>query len=156
MSKFKWNNKINERNFWDADLDGGRGGEITSLLTDKQIVNNPSGARFEDILRAACNVLSELIEIEENRPEPYMPSEPEETHDEYCLEPEPIINTYEFRGITINEEVPKIDPEISPDIAHRLERHYEEQGFKVDKMILDANGKIGISVSKKLGGRFNE
>lgn len=59
---FRWNDTLTA-SIWDPTS----GHEDLLNTSDKQLINNPHQARFEDVLMALCSVVSELIEIEEKR-----------------------------------------------------------------------------------------
>lgn len=62
--KYRWNEENSPITFWDHESNM----EIPEKgMSDKQIVCNPNSLKFESILRAACKVLAELVELEEGR-----------------------------------------------------------------------------------------
>ena len=63
----KWNEIRESIEFWDPNTLEGRGAILGKTISDKSLVNNPSQAKYDDILAALCRVVSELIEIEETR-----------------------------------------------------------------------------------------
>lgn len=64
MNKYKWNVVHDSFQFWNHE---NQGIEHSKELSDKFLINNPSQCRFEAVLRALCNVVSELVEIEESK-----------------------------------------------------------------------------------------
>lgn len=67
MKNFKWNNlKEQWGSFWDPQSQ-----QIESfhseIRSNKSIVNNPSNYEIRVAVEALCRVISELVEIEENR-----------------------------------------------------------------------------------------
>lgn len=60
---YKWNESRNYFDFWDVDKTKPKVG----VNSDKEIINNPYNRKFEDVLRALCNVVSELVEIQERK-----------------------------------------------------------------------------------------
>lgn len=66
----KWNQKMqNVHTFWDPE--NGPGREVDIIRSDKSIVNNYSGIKFEHGMQVLMRVASELIDIQEN-PEPIL------------------------------------------------------------------------------------
>jgi hypothetical protein len=63
MKKYKWNEEGSRGVFWDWESKS----DTLKLLSNKQLVNDPNQAVFVDVIRSLCLVVSELIEIEENR-----------------------------------------------------------------------------------------
>jgi hypothetical protein len=63
--QFRWNIKPEPRTFWDPYANNGEGAEYESHTTPKDLINAPNLAKFEDVLRALCEVVSELVEIHE-------------------------------------------------------------------------------------------
>ena len=63
MKTFKWNTKSTDIAIWDPV----GGDEHIVQRTDKEFINNPFQAQYEDVLRALCRVASELIALEEQR-----------------------------------------------------------------------------------------
>lgn len=61
--KFRWNRDPKKFFIWDVTSNK----ESEVLKTNKQIINSPAQGKFENILRALCEVVSELMEIEEKR-----------------------------------------------------------------------------------------
>ena len=66
MKKFKWNEKTSLVNYWDDDGTA-FGKNFQATCINKELVNNPGTAKSDDVLRALCCIVSELMEIEENR-----------------------------------------------------------------------------------------
>jgi hypothetical protein len=62
MKDFRWNG-YNKATYWNDLL----GIEVTDIISDKSFINNPGSAKINSILDALCRVVSELMEIEENR-----------------------------------------------------------------------------------------
>lgn len=63
---FKWNDMRAGHRYWDLDTNRE---EWTVSTTDKYLIDHPEQAKFEDVLAALCRVVSELVEIEEQRNE---------------------------------------------------------------------------------------
>lgn len=62
MSDFRWN-QPNLKSFWDHQNDK----EVDTVMTDKDLINNPGFIKIEELMRAICRVTHELIELEEKR-----------------------------------------------------------------------------------------
>lgn len=67
MNNFRWNNVGESVAFWDPNAEGGMGAEFTRAISDKNLLQNPSRAKENDVLLAISRVLVELMEIEEKR-----------------------------------------------------------------------------------------
>lgn len=65
MSQFKWNERREPYRHWDWK----KNVELTSPgPTDKEIIATQKiGSYYEETLRSLCRVVSELVELEENR-----------------------------------------------------------------------------------------
>lgn len=67
---FKWNDVSPHSGafFWDRDAAGGLGKEIfRQSVSDISLIRKYDGLKFESCIRALCNVVSELVELEEER-----------------------------------------------------------------------------------------
>ena len=67
MSEFKWNDvKSHGGLFWDSDLQ-----EVIpykeETRSDRSLINRFNGCEHRLALEALCRIVSELVEIEENR-----------------------------------------------------------------------------------------
>ena len=64
MNDYKWNHIAESYRYWDHESESVK---VSNPVSDKQLINQPNLAKFEDILRALCHVVSELVEIEESK-----------------------------------------------------------------------------------------
>jgi hypothetical protein len=61
---YDWNEPEQVVERWDHNRDAIY---LSSGNSNKELIADPSAARFEDVLRALCKVVSELVEIEESK-----------------------------------------------------------------------------------------
>lgn len=67
MSERRWNKVGEPMRFWDPSAQNGFGGEVTKPVSDLSMIKSPGQSKFEDVLRALCRVVAELVEVEEAR-----------------------------------------------------------------------------------------
>lgn len=65
--EFKWNTVSQPISFWDPSPGEPQDKDRTVLMSDAELIKNPGHAKFQDVLEASCRVLSELIELEEQK-----------------------------------------------------------------------------------------
>lgn len=62
QSDFRWN-EVRQIMAWNSSDQK----ECQINITDKSLINNPETMKYEDLLRALCRVVSELVEIKETK-----------------------------------------------------------------------------------------
>ena len=61
----RWNEKNRITRFWDPGV--GESSGTTTIPSDLEIIRSPEGWSFDQILKSLCQVVSELVELEEAR-----------------------------------------------------------------------------------------
>jgi hypothetical protein len=58
-----WNEKIEQRAFWDTEANGGKGADFLKVQSLKDALKNPNGMKFEDLLRTVSDGLAMVMDV---------------------------------------------------------------------------------------------
>lgn len=58
-----WNDKLDQRIFWDTSANGGQGSEFIVVQSLKDSLKNYSGMKFEDMLRSVAEGLVMVMDV---------------------------------------------------------------------------------------------